>query len=256
MPPREGSIGGSLGYNQTLPQLVRKKDGSSASSTTCCKSYGPSTRPPPSAIRCAAAISQGRIKGLHLARADRHTSRLILTNSIFCNPALGGDRMQFEQLKRREFITLLGAATTWPLTGLAQQREHVRRIGVLMHLAADDPEGQSRPVPMRSDLATFKIPTAFASCFRTLRSVALSTPAERPAFIRWESSSQISDIRPCMYWGFEWRHGQDFPYAQPAARRCVPKGRCLSCADAVLVAPVTRVPIICLKPGTRLAARS
>ena len=134
--------------------------------------------------------------------------------------------------------------------------KRMRRVGVLMHLAADDPEGQSRLVPMRSDLATFKIPTAFASCFRTFRSVALSTPAERPAFIRWESSSQISDIRPCMYWGFEWRHGQDFPYAQPAARRCVPKGRCLSCADAALVAPVTRVPIICLKPGTRLAARS
>jgi hypothetical protein len=47
-----------------------------------------------------------------------------------------------------------------------------------------------------------------------------------------------------------------FRMAHPAARRCVPKGRCLSCADAVLVAPVTRVPIICLKPGARLAARS
>src|SRR6516164_3247470 len=32
-----------------------------------------------------------------------------LANSISCNPALaGGDRMQFDQLKRREFITLLG----------------------------------------------------------------------------------------------------------------------------------------------------
>src|SRR5262245_52989430 len=30
------------------------------------------------------------------------------------------------------------------------------------------------PVPIPSDLATFNIPTPFASCFRTLRSVALS----------------------------------------------------------------------------------
>jgi hypothetical protein len=51
------------------------------------------------------------------------------------------------------------------------------------------------------------------------------------------------------------RDVQGFPYAHPAARRCVPKGRCLLCANAVLVAPVTRVPIICLQPGTRLAAR-
>jgi hypothetical protein len=28
------------------------------------------------------------------------------------------------------------------------------------------------PVPMPSDFATFKIPTPFASCFRTFRSVA------------------------------------------------------------------------------------
>jgi hypothetical protein len=30
------------------------------------------------------------------------------------------------------------------------------------------------PVPIPNDLATFKIPTPFASCFRTFRSVALS----------------------------------------------------------------------------------
>jgi putative tryptophan/tyrosine transport system substrate-binding protein len=47
-------------------------------------------------------------------------------------------------LRRREFISLLSATVAWPLVAHAQQGEGMRRIGVLMSVAANDPEGKAR----------------------------------------------------------------------------------------------------------------
>jgi hypothetical protein len=52
-----------------------------------------------------------------------------------CRPPEPGTNMN-----RREFITLLGAALTWPLTTRAQQGR-MRRLGVLMGFSENDPEG-------------------------------------------------------------------------------------------------------------------
>jgi putative tryptophan/tyrosine transport system substrate-binding protein len=57
---------------------------------------------------------------------------------------------------RRDLIALLGStAAAWPLGVRAQQRERMRRIGVLQGLRADDPEGEARFEALRHALQEF-----------------------------------------------------------------------------------------------------
>jgi len=55
-------------------------------------------------------------------------------------------------MRRREFIVGLGSAAAWPVVAPAQQREGVRRVGVLIHLSESQPAGQRYVAAFRQGL--------------------------------------------------------------------------------------------------------
>jgi putative ABC transport system substrate-binding protein len=70
---------------------------------------------------------QTRVSSLNQPRLNRYDALL----------GLGGD------MRRREFIVLIGSAGAWPLATWAQQPERIRRVGILLSAAADDAEFQA-----------------------------------------------------------------------------------------------------------------
>src|SRR5512132_4394008 len=56
------------------------------------------------------------------------------------------------RVRRREFLTLVGAAVAWPIAARAQQPDRMRRLGVLMGFAERDREGQAFVAAFRGGL--------------------------------------------------------------------------------------------------------
>jgi ABC-type uncharacterized transport system substrate-binding protein len=56
------------------------------------------------------------------------------------------------RVRRREFLTLVGAAVAWPIAARAQQPDRMRRLGVLMGFAESDREGQAFVAAFRGGL--------------------------------------------------------------------------------------------------------
>src|SRR5438067_3275036 len=108
---------------------------------------------------------------------------------------LMGHRRQFDQLNRRDFISLLGStAAAWPLTSHAQQPDQMRLIGVLMPYAQSDGDAQSSLAAFRGALS--KLGWTEGSNLR----IELRWSADNPDRMR-ALANELVDLRPNTIFG-------------------------------------------------------
>ena len=107
-------------------------------------------------------------------------------------------------MRRREFITLLGGSATWPLAARAQQRERMRRIGVLVGLAENDPEMKERLAGFRQGLeklgwlegGNVRIDYRFAPAGAQAQLLARELVALRPDVLLAQSTPATAALKP------------------------------------------------------------
>src|SRR6476661_7331273 len=101
--------------------------------------------------RCS-AISLLRADGCRaLGTFSPEAAPLRLCYCGFNLPAGGREVRAF--IGRREFSKLLVGVVAWPLSAWAEPADRMRRIGVLMGVAKNDPEGQARVAAFQQGLA-------------------------------------------------------------------------------------------------------
>jgi putative ABC transport system substrate-binding protein len=76
----------------------------------------------------------------------------MLANTLCCHGLLARAAKQFAQLRRREFITVIGGTAAWPLAARAQQPAWMGKIALLVGLPEGQPETTARITAFREGL--------------------------------------------------------------------------------------------------------